>query len=160
MTIRSYSLLGFVALFFLATSPASSQRPSIGGQTHTWKSIRCKGLRQTVLGYLAGDLSAKTDKSTDQMIITRNGQSLNVQTNQVDVAHSLGKKLVETDVYQISSVSKEGIAAVHGYGPYPTVHTLVINADGRTALWTESGLNWVAPHNPTSNVVLFACTKE
>jgi hypothetical protein len=104
-------------------------------------------------------MSASTDRSTDEMVITRHARTLEVRVNQIDVEKSLGKKFISTDIFNIISETKEGIAATENdFTGYPTVHTLVIQSTGNQAIWTESSLSYInKAATPLSISVLFNC---
>ncbi len=124
----------------------------------TWTKLDCRGTKQALL--TDGQIDGSEPNSTDEMQIVRRPRSLLVTINGAAMRKVMKRDGYATDIYTITNIDKDGLAAAHGYSLYPTVHSLVINAVGDRAVWTEASIAfYTADKQPKSTAVFFTCVQ-
>jgi len=69
----------------------------------------------------------------------------------------IGDASLAADTYRIDGFGVRSISATHVVAPDSIVHTLVIDNDGKHAMWTETGYSWEPPFRPFGSMVLLTC---
>jgi hypothetical protein len=125
--------------------------------------LQCHGVTSASTSLKQDGPKASTDKSTDELWITRYGRLLKVQVN-AKMYRAMDRNtreiLQKPDPYKITAETGEGFVAVFVNGS-TTLHTLTIDKSLTYGIWTESGFSFLEHQSePISETVSLTCTQE
>jgi hypothetical protein len=142
-----------VSFVLLISSMSACAQANGGSSRPLWTSLSCHAQTTKNIN-LGGD--ANSPNSDSIKIIYRKGL-LEVTVNGNEYKKALGDASLATDTYRIDGFGVRSISATHVVAPDSIVHTLVIDNDGKQAMWTETGYSWEPPFRPFGSMVLLTC---
>ena len=140
--------------FVLLISSMSAYAQANGGNGRLiWTSLSCHAQTTKNIN-LGGDANSP---NSDLIKIVRRKGLLEVTVNGNEYKKALGDASLAADTYRIDGFGVRSISATHVVAPDSIVHTLVIDNDGKHAMWTETGYSWEPPFRPFGSMVLLTC---
>jgi hypothetical protein len=147
------SLVSLTALFlFLSARNLVGQKNRRAGRP-LWTVLNCQA-KATKDMNLGDDQSVH---NSDSIKIMRHNSFLDVTVNGDEFKKRFGDSSLVSDIYLINGFGVRSINATHTVSQDSIVHTLIIDIDGKQALWTETGYSWTSPFRPFGSMVLLTC---